>query len=417
MKIYKKIAVITCVLLSEHLQGLAPLNLLRPYDVNTTPCKWSDQRFQWSGIMLLGSGKSQAFDLDGNKVNDTQLWTNDQNGLAMVKGYAAGTEIDAIAQATNAINGDDGVRGHFKVAGDFKIHLSILASVRFYVTNNWWVQASLPFYKVDLKNLTFVDQTKSITADDLAVKAQITDNLAANVARLGNGLHLASWGKTGPGDLVLMAGWSNKYYQRKPWIKRVDPSIRFGLALPTGVKKDEDKVMFMPFGNDGASALIVGGGLTINYVNRIDAGFDVELMHVFSGTKLRRIKVDNDQTDFLLLTKTETQKDPGFTQKFTIFVEPTIGYGVSARFAYQHLRKGDDHLYVISNAYSSTIANTAQSLKEFTTHNIIAQLKFDLAREDAQFNRPQFTAFFVQPFNGRRSIQTQQFGLGMTLSF
>jgi hypothetical protein len=417
MTIYKKTFVIVCALLTQQLQTLAPLNMFRPYDITTTPYKWSGQRFQWSGIMLLGSGKSQAFDADGHKVNDTQLWTQDQNALAMVKGYATGTELDAIAQATHAINGDDGVRGHFKVTGDFKIHVSMLTSFRWYVTNNWWAQVNLPFYKVDLKNLTFIDQTQSITADDLAVKAQITDNLATNVARLGNGLNLESWGKTGLGDLVIMAGWSNKYYQRKLWIKRVDPAIRFGLALPTGVKKDEDKVMFMPFGNDGASALIIGGGLTINYINRIDAGFDVELMHVFSGTKLRRIKVDNDQTDFLLLTKTETQKDPGFIQKFTLFIEPKIGYGVSARFAYQHIRKGDDHLYVISNAYSSTIANTARSLKEYTMHNLIAQLKFDLAREDAQFNRPQFTAFFIQPFNGRRSIQTQQFGIGMTLSF
>jgi len=416
MKIYKKI-LIACVLTGCNINAVAPYNLIRPYDLMTVPHKWSNQRLQWSGILLIGSGKSQAFDADGNKVNDMQLFTHDQNALAMVKGYRAGTEIDGIAQATNAINGDDGVRGHFKVAGDFKIHLSILASVRFYLTNNWWVQASLPFYKVDLKNVTFVDQTKSITADDLAVKAQITDNLAANVARLGDGLNLESWGRTGPGDLVIMGGWSNSYFQRKPWIKRVDPLIRFGLAFPTGVKKDEDKVMFMPFGNDNACALIVGGGLTINYINRIDAGFDVELTHVFSSTKLRRIKVDKDQTDFLLLTKTETQKDPGFTQKFTLFIEPQLAFGFSTRLAYQHVRKGDDHLYVISNAYSSTIANTAQSLKEFTTHNIIAQLKWDLAREDVQFNRPQITAFFVQPFNGRKSVQTQQFGLGITLSF
>ncbi len=398
--------------------AVAPVNFVRPWDYNLQLRKRSEQRVQLSNTFLLGTTSGvQAWDGNGDKVNDTQLWNADQNALAMVKGYAAGTELANIAQECNAIDGDDGVRGHFKVGGDFKVHFSYMFQWRYYFSDNWWISAALPFYKTELKGLTFTDQTKSITADDTCTKTNITDNIATNVANWGNGLSLSSWERAGQGDALLMGGWTGSYRQRKPWIKRVDPAVRVGVTIPTGIKNDENKVMFMPFGNDGSVGLIVGSGLNINFVHRIDAGIDVELTHVFNNTRMRRIKVDKDQTDFLLLTKTEVQKDPGFTQRFTLYCEPKIGKGISARLAYQYVKRGEETLYVISNDYNSTIANTADSLKEWTTHNLIAQLKWDTSTEEHQKNRPQFNLFFMHPFKGIRSVQSQQFGFGMTMSF
>lgn len=406
------------LLVSCPIGALAPTNFIRPYDANLVTKLWPEQRWYLSNTVLIGSTSNQyAWNGQGHKVRDTQLWNADQNALAMVRGYAQGSTLSNIAQTVNAVDGDNGIRGHLDVAGDFKIHFSYLAAARYYFNKNWWLQISIPVYKVDLKNVTWTDKTLSLTADDTATKTNITNNLAANVASWGDGLNIGSWGKTGPGDLVVMAGWSGQYQQRKPWIKRVDPGIRLGLTLPTGVKKDEDRIMFMPFGNDGSVGLIVGAGLNVNFKHRIDAGIDIELMHVFNNTRLRRIKVDQNQTDFLLLTKTQVQKDPGFTQKFTLYCEPKLGYGFSARVSYQNVRRGQDTYYVVSNSYSSTIANSAESLKEWTTHNVTAQLKWDTGSEDKQVNRPEFNLYFTHPFNGRRSVQAQQFGCGMTLKW
>ena len=288
--------------------------------------------------------------------------------------------------------------------------------VRHSFKNNFWVGLFIPFYKMELKNVVWTDQTKNITSDDVCTKTNITDSIFANVDRLGSGLQLKDWDKAGFGDTTFIIGWSGKFKQYKQWIKDVFPNIRLGLSIPTGVKKDEDKIMFMPFGNDGSVSFLVGAGLKLNYVNWVDAGVDVEFMHTFNNTRRRRIKVDKDQTELLLLTKTNVQKDPGFMQKFNLFIEPKFK-NVSIRCAYQHVKRSSETYYVISNDYSSTIANSANMLKEWTTHNVLLQLKVDTANDDFNKFRPQFNIFYQHPFNGRRSVQSRQCGIGVTLSF
>jgi len=396
--------------------GLAPMSIIRPYDSNLFGQKWEEQRLHISNTASFGMTGSQAWDGDGNKVDDVQLWNADQNALAMVKGFAQGTEQANIAQNCNAIGGDDGVRGHFKVTGDFKIAFSYQCALRYFLRKGFWIGAFASAYKTELKNVTWTDQTKNITADDTCTKTTITDNIFTNVNRLGSGLQLKDWDKFGFGDVVLMAGWQTTFRQYKQWIRSATPNIRFGVTVPTGVKKDEDKIMFMPFGNDGSVGIIIGAGLTLNYVDWVDAGVDIEFMHIFNNTRKRRIKVDADQTDFLLLTKTDVQKDPGFMQKFNVFIEPKFKK-VSVRAAYQHVKRSLEHYYIISNDYSSTVANTADMLKEWTTHNVMLQLKFDTASQDTNRFRPRFMLFYKHPFNGRRSVQTKQFGAGLTFSF
>jgi hypothetical protein len=415
----KQIVLITLIFATMNsIQAVAPVNFIRPYDINLSPKKWEEQKFFISHHVFFGtSSTDKGWNGEGKKVNDTQLWTSDQNALAMVKGYATGTELASIAQECNAIDGDDGIRGHFNVTGDLKINFSYLFSARYFVSDDWWVGVFVPVYRTEFKDVLLTDKTKSITADDVCTKTKITDSIKTNVATWGNGLSLDPWDKTGVGDIAVMAGWSKTFVQRKPWIKAVIGNVRGGVTLPTGVKKDEDKIMFMPFGNDGAAGIVIGAGLTINYIHRIDAGVDVELTHSFSSTKDRRIKVDSNQTEFLLLTKTSVHKDPGFMQKFTLFLEPKLFAGLSARLAYQHVRRGEDKLSIVSNEWSSTIANTAESLKEWTTHNVIAQLKWDTASEDKNKNRPELNVTFSQPFNGRRSVQTRQFGFGIVFKF
>ena len=404
-------------LVHSSISALSPVTILYPQDTIFKPRKSDDQKIHFSQHVTYGLSGTHARNGEGDQVDSMQLWDLDQNALAMVTGFAQGTQQANIAQACNAVDGDDGVRGHFKLKGDFTLPFSYQAGARYYFKRGFWVGAFVPVYKMELKNVVWSDQTQALTADDTATKALITNDLFANVDRLGNGLYLKDWSKTGCGDITLMAGWSENYRQYKQWIKSVTPALRMGVSLPTGVKKDEDKVMSMSFGNDGSVGLLVGGGLTINYINRFDFGLDLECMHVFNNTRARRIKVDADQTEFLLLTKTDVQRDPGFFSRFMIFGDAKIVKGLSARVAYHHRKRGNDTLYVKSHEYSSAIANTAQSLKEWTTHNALVQLLWDTATEETSKNRPQFTAFYIHPFNGRRSVQAKQVGIGFTLSF
>lgn len=402
------------LLWTTSLFSASPVNFLRPHDINLRPSYWQEQRLQLTTSYFYGVS-SDAWNGAGTKVSHMNYLHNTQNAYTMLKGYPAGSEEAAILTACGAVV-ENGVTGHFVVDGTFKINHSIMAGLTYHVNESVWMGLYLPAYDMSLKNTTWTDQTLNISFEEQQVKSLITDSIHSNVSRLGQGLSLTDWHKTGLGDLSALIGWRGRFVQYKPWLKGVDTNVKVGLTIPTGEKKDEDKVLSFAMGNDGTWGLIVGAGIDLNFKHWIDAGVEVEFMHLFNNTRQRRIKTHRDQTDLLLLTKTAVNVDHGFTQKFNLYVEPHFR-GLSVRIAYQHIKQGGTTLYVVSNDYSSITANTAESIKEWTTHNVIGMVKFDTATEENKRFRPQVQLYFNQPFNGRRSIQTSSVGCGLTFNF
>jgi hypothetical protein len=408
-----KILVFSLLCSTATLFSGSPVNFLRPYDVNIRPSYWLDQKLQLSSTSLFGV-TDKAYNGIGESVNPLQYLHAKQDAIGMLKGFAQGTEQAAILDGCAPI-AEDGILGQYTVAGDFQITNSFLFGARYHINNDFWIGAFMPAYNARLKNVVWTELTQS--PGDTLVRQNITNNFHENVDRLGQGLNLKDWEKSGFGDLSVRGGWTGKFVQYKPWLKRVDTSVKVGFTFPTGVEKDEDKIMSVAFGNDGTVGLIVGAGLDLNFKHWCDAGVQVEFMHLFNNTRQRRIKTHAQQTEHLLLRKTAVNVDHGFTQKFNLYVEPQIFKGCSVRLAYQHIKQGGTTLYVVSNDYSSTIANTAEGIKEWTTHNVILQAKYDMATQENNKRRPQLSLYFNHPFNGRRSVQTGSIGCGVTFNF
>ena len=406
---------ILVVFVPHILYGLPPINSLRVFDSNNKIIGDLGKTFSFQAV-VAGGFNTTGYNANGDRVNALQYLSADQNGLAMVKGFDAGTEQAAIAQQFN-INDDDGVRGHLVFTGNLSMPISSIFTVQKSFGNHWFVGLSLPIYSMKLSNLQWSDQTQNVTFADNLAKTLITNNLAANVERLGSGMQLRNWSKTGPSDITILGGYRHSFVQNKPWIKNVTVNVRSGFMLPTGLTCNEDLIMNFPFGNDGSVGLVVGAGIDVDFKQIVDAGIDVEFLHVFNNTRNRRIKVDANQTDFLMLTKADVQKDPGFFQKFNLYVQPKICAGFSFLCAYQFTKKGKDHLYVISNSYSSTIANTAESLKEWTMHSFVIQPQLDFSAITDWQKAPQCALFCKIPFNGARAVQTPTVGFSLTVDF
>lgn len=403
------------LLWSTALCATSPLDFLRPYDVNLKPSQWDEQKLQFSSMALYGV-TTHAYNGNAENVSPVRYLHAKQDSIGMLKGFAQGTTQNAVLESLLVPN-EDGILGQFTVTGDFRITHSFLWGARYIFENNFWVGAFLPAYKARLKDVVWTNLTQNITPEDALVRTNITDSFHENVAALGQGLNLKDWEKVGLGDLSVIGGWSGKFVQYKPWLKRVDTTIKAGFTFPTGEKKDEDKILSVAFGNDGTVGVVVGAGLDLNLKHWCDAGVEVEFMHIFNNTRERRIKTHLQQTELLLLKKTAVNVDHGFMQKFNLYIEPQIFKGFSVRLAYQHIKQGGSTLYVVSNDYSSTTANTAESIKEWTTHNVILQAKYDMATAENNKYRPQLNVYFNRPFNGRRSVQTGSFGCGITFNF
>lgn len=358
--------------------------------------------------------EAKGFNSTGDKVAVPQYIHATQNALAMVKGAQPGTQAAALGALLAGL-GDDGVRGHFVVDGDYKRSITETFGALYSVSDNWWVSAHLPIISASFKNIVWLDQTKNVTPEDILFENLLGIDFFNQVEQLSNGLSLEEWEKTGVGDLSLWVGWHQKFAQQKEWIKQVIPHIRAGIICPTGVKKDEDKTFFLPFGNDGAAGLQVGFGLTINLKEYINTGLDIEIAHAFSTTRERRIKTDINQTDCLLLTKTLVSKDPGLTQRFTLFGEVVPCRWFQARIQYNYIKNSESYLYPISNDFSATVANTASSLQGFTCHCVVASV--EVAGSNYSSWMPNMSLGYTHPFHGKRCIQADQFSIGLSYSF
>lgn len=407
--------IICILLLMEHSVVASNLSFMTPYNKLFEDTTGFTERGLFS-FTQMGGFDAVAYNGNAKSVTGAQYLDATQNALAMVKGFAQGSEQAAIADQFGA-DGDDGVRGHFVVTGDTKIAATTLFSYERQFENGWWCAAALPFYRVKTEPIFWKDQTKSITADDFLAQDLLTNNIFSTVYRLGNGLELTSWDQSGWGDLTFLGGWHKKFIQYKQYIKEVIVAVQGGISLPTGKKKDEDKVFSVAFGHDGSVALIAGAALDINFNHWINAGIDVVFEHTFNNTRKRRIKTHQDQTELLLLAKTDVQKNFGFLETFTLYLKPTWRNAFTTTIGYQHTKRSDTTLYVLSNNYSSAVANSAESLKEATLHCLVAQIATLPISFEELNSHTTLALSYVHPFNGRRALATRQFGISLSFVF
>jgi hypothetical protein len=391
--------------------------LMRPYDTLLIPEVHLDRCYELTLWAETGVRPARGYNNDSNLVNPLAIWNPFQDALAMLNGFPDNSPQSLLSNQLNAIA--DGTRGTFMFDGTLRLDLGAVIGARWYFLPYAWLTAFLPFYRVRLSNVGFIDRTQQKTPADFRVRNLLTGHLTQVIDQLGDGLTLDGWKRTGPGDLNVLVEWMFDFPQRnRPFLKNVDVGGRVGLTFPTGLKQDVDKLMAFPFGYNGAVGIVYGGGLSVTLGDYFKAGFDVQLLSLFGNTRERRIKTDIDQTDLLLLAKTPAYTDYGLIQRFNLFVQAYNIGGVSLLVGYQFLKKGEDHLALNSCDYSSTIANTAISLDEWIVHSAEFNLNYDFSVcQTDPWIIPQASLFARLPFGGKRSIAFTTVGIMLSVDF
>lgn len=416
--VFKNQKIFLIILFTLCVSNIKSMNLLhRPYDTLIIPEVYLDRCFEIAFWAESGVRPARGYNENDNLVSPFAVWQCNQDALSMLNGFPANSLQTQLRTALNAF--DDGVRGHVCFNGKLNLDFGGAIGARWYFSPNAWLTALLPFYKVRLSDVSFVDLTQNITAADMRVRQQLIQNLQNIVNQLGNNLSLEGWKREGLGDLNLLCEFLFDFPQERPLLKLVEINGRCGFTFPTGKRADEDKLLAFPFGYDGAVGLVYAGGLQVMLGDRFKAGFDVQLLHLFGNTRQRRIKTDLDQTDLLLLAKADAYKDYGLTQRFNLFVQ---GYhvfkGLSLLVGYQFLKHGDDHLALNGCEFSSGIANSAASLEEWIVHSAEFNLHYDFSYHcpDAWI-APQASLFARLPFGGKRAITFTTVGLLVAIDF
>lgn len=370
-------------------------------------------------VVVEGGFDAKGFDAHSDCVNVLQLYNPSQSSLAMLKGFDESSPQGALFTLLDAE--DDGVRGRFAVTGTLHSIINGALITRVGIRHGFMFGVYVPFFHAQLSDVCWRDLTKQTTVQDQRVREELTNNFCANSAEFDENLALCTgWDRTGLGDITGLMEWQHDFPQAKPVLKIVQINTRLGLTLPTGLKSDSNKLYAFPFGNDGATGLLFGGCLGLNFMHRLWAGVDVELTHLFDNTSVRRIKVDPDQTDFLLLAKACVHNNWGMIQRFNLYLsaDPIIA-GLSCSFYYQFLKQGRVDLVVSTNDYDSVVANTAEYLKESVSHTAILRARYDFGvhLDEETRIKPSLSLFARIPFKGRRSVVWSSCGAMFDIAF
>jgi hypothetical protein len=346
-----------------------------------------------------------------------QIWQKEQDGLAMLKGFGSDSPITALSNQLNA--NDDGVRGHFAVQGDLDLVCAAALTTRFFFLRDWWVSVFMPIYMMKLKHVCFADLTKNNNDADYRVKTLLTDDFVSTVRTLGH-LDLLGWERSGVGDLSFLVNWYRDFPQMKEVLKNARINWRLGLSVPTGKRMDLDTLFALPFGYDGACSMPFGVGLDLMFGRFLQAGLDVQLTHIFGHTRDYRIKTDINQTELILLQRASAYKDYGLTQRFNLYVQMNKFYkGLSCLVGYHFVKHGRDRLALQDNTFSNYIANSAESLREWTSHQIFIDASYDFAVHtwDKVPVQPYLSWYARIPFNGKRFTGSRSMGFVLAFDF
>jgi len=390
------------------------VNTLIPYDTLIRPTFTNKYRYQLAGYAEAGVANATGFNEHGDHVNPLHIWNCQENSLAMLEGFDRDNPITQLRSAL--LDNNNGIRGQFNVDGDLKLNYNFSFAARYFFAQDWSIGLYLPVYRMQLKNVHFIDLTPNLDNDDKLVHQLLTDNFALKVQELG-GLYIGDWTRQGPGDLAFIVDWFRDFYQNKPFLKCVRVNWRWGIVFPTGVGENEDLSFAVPFGYDGAFAMPFGLGLDLTLGTHFKTGVDVQLTQIFGNKRTWRIKTQEDQTELLLLQKAHAYKDYGLVQRFNLYVELyNVFKGLSFVAGYQFLKEGEAELSLTTQEFSSAIANTSRKLDEFTMHHGIFKIMYDFGLTSRGV-RPELSFYARIPFNGKNVALAPMLGMVFSVDF
>jgi len=416
---------LACAAYTVSLSAYAPTNFFRPYEVDYRLHDWKTNKTNLRlGVAAEYGTTSKCRDWDENKKNVLQRYNEKESSIAMLLGAPTGSATDRFARSLGlsaATATADGCRGAFTLTGEYE-----QAGCTFFgkyklpinLEGTFTLGVYVPLQSMEFKNVKWCDNTKDVLIADKEFKDEVSSKLACKAKALGClDINEKGWKETGIGDVAVILQWYKNFKQSKEYLKNVRVNTQLGLTIPTGKKQDIDQALSLPLGNDGAYAIPFSLGLDLDFVQNMRAGIDLSILGHFDKTRTYRMKTAAEQTDFLLLNKGIATKSQGVTWKFTLYAQAKkIFHGLSGMVSYHFVKNDETRLHPKSYNFDHSIVNSAQSLKEWSTHSFVFQVGYDPCGKKAPF-KPHLSLFYKLPVAGKRSILANTFGRQVAVAF
>ena len=379
------------------------------------------------GFRVESGTRSGGKNILGNRRNMLAIYNDSESVLKMVEnplGKAKNAGAENLFRQTIFTGPftDDGTRGH--VSMNAKLTQADMTMWAHYVLPikeewGWWgVGLYIPTTNRKISGLSFKDHTNNVYVSDRTVRAFIK-NIPQKLKTYGD-LSLEPETVTGFGDAVLHVDYVKDIRGiHHKVVDRASIYAGIGLMIPSGVQKDEDKLLSMPAGFDGSWGVPIKVGGWVDFKKYFQMGFDAHVLALLDRAKMRRLKTNVAQTDLFLLNKGHARKNHGLHWQAHWWAFASEFYkGFFAKASYQFVMHHGDSLFSKDEKFKTDIINTANNLKGWYAHNLIVQVGYNLTNTfDVTPIAPMISVFYKLPLAGKAIVDTDTIGGQIRVNF
>lgn len=272
------------------------------------------------------------------------------------------------------------------------------------LTDQFFIGAEIPFYKIAIKQLSVVDSTPENLKD--ADWLAVYNNL--NAICTNSGINLTDIYETGAGDAQIYCGWTRSADDLDN-LDFLDATIKCGFLAGNAKAKDENKAFAIPMGYDKHKGAFISFDTAFGFGNYFSFGFHINQLFLFKKNKLMRLSTAEGQSGFIKLSSYKTERAMGNLYEVGGFARGELSvFSLSLGYIYGH--KGDDLLTTDnSTLFPSDIINSDPFTKGWSMHTLHLGLDIDLTKEDNSFH-PQFSVFYNHIVQGKRVFLNHTYG-------
>jgi hypothetical protein len=291
------------------------------------------------------------------------------------------------------------IHGHFQI---IESNISLIQNA----SKGFFAQMYLPIRHLAIDNICFQDLSPT---DDICpnINTPIWQTFLCLFDKIlcTHGLSKECFKGTGVGDLSLLIGWALNH-ENTEILDYVDVTFKAGILLPTGKKKNEDKIFSLPFGYDGHFGVPLSADLGIGLYEWLTVGGHIDAIFFADITRKMRIKTGLFQSGLIKLAKAEVKISRGALWDAGLFIKADHIYRrLSLVCGYSFAQQNNDSVCPCDCCFDASIANTDEMLKGWNQSTIHFLVEYDFMKENAR-SGARVGAFFNWQISGKQVFKT-----------
>lgn len=275
----------------------------------------------------------------------------------------------------------DDTYGTMDFTGSFS-SLNGVASLGYNITESFFINLQVPFYKIEVKNPTVIDSTS--TAASTIEWTTVVKNLDAILKDAQ--LSLKGYSSSGVGDIKCAFGWARNVDELGQ-LFALDSIIQLGVVIGSAEEQDISKVFAIAPGNNKHTAFFFNFDTHIGVNEHLTFSLHTEQTVFLKRDCIRRVRTAEGQNGWIKLSSAKVEEEWGNKYALGGYVtyNPADWMAFSTGYTYYHQNK---HILTPEDGatYSSSIINNDAQLKPWSSHTWHIVCEINGAHQDRKYH-------------------------------